>query len=257
MQIRRETIPFPIKEKFRILHISDVHFSRRTTHEKNTRVMQEILDACQECGRLDAICVTGDLVSRHCSEESIADALRLMEKLRKCAPVLYSLGNHEMDWEPKALHGLLRNLQEYGITVLDNASTELSGIRFTGVTLPQTVYKNPKGHYWDLEPVTPAMLRDCIGEKGDTPTVLLAHTPLGLSAYALWGAQIVLSGHVHGGIVRVGNVGLLSPERRFLPLYTKGLYTEGTCTMNVSAGIGKFRVNNPAEVVCIDLISGE
>ena len=121
------------------------------------------------------------------------------------------------------------------------------------MTLPQTVYKNPKGHYWDLEPVTPAMLCSCIGEKGDAPTVLLAHTPLGLDAYAQWGAQAVLSGHVHGGIVRVGKIGLLSPERRFLPLYTKGLYTEGGCTMNVSAGIGKFRLNNPAEVVMIDL----
>ena len=101
MQIRRETIPFPIKERFRLLHISDVHFSRRTKHEKNTRVMQEILDACQECGSVDAICVTGDLVSRHCSEESIADALRLMEKLQmnETDPIKISIATHLIERE--------------------------------------------------------------------------------------------------------------------------------------------------------------
>ena len=83
--------------------------------------------------------------------------------------------------------------------------------------------------------------------------MLLAHSPLGFAAYAEWGADVVLSGHIHGGIVRIRETGLLSPERKFLPRYTKGIFKENGCSMIVSAGIGKFRVNNPPEVICLDI----
>lgn len=251
MELRREKIAFPVEGK--LLHISDVHFSKKTTHEHNQRVTEEILHICRSCGKADAVCVTGDVISRKYTDDSFTDGLQLMETLRQLAPVLYSFGNHEMDWGPDVRADYVRKLQAAGITVLDNESAELGGIRFTGLTVPQTVFKNPGGHYWDLTPVTEPLIGRLVGNKGDLPTVLLAHTPLGLSGYAAWGAEAVLSGHVHGGIVRVGNTGLLSPERRFLPKFTKGLYREGACTMNVSAGIGKFRLNNPAEVVCVEL----
>ncbi|MBQ4465114.1 MAG: metallophosphoesterase [Oscillospiraceae bacterium] len=251
MELRREKIAFPVEGK--LLHISDVHFSKQTTHEHNQRVTGDILEVCRSCEKADAICVTGDLVSRHYTLLSQFDGLHLLERLREIAPVFYSLGNHEMDWAQEERAKFIKAAQKCGITVLDNESAELGGIRFTGLTVPQTVFKNPGGHYWDLTPVTEPLIGRLVGNKGDLPTVLLAHTPLGLSGYAAWGAEAVLSGHVHGGIVRVGNTGLLSPERRFLPKFTKGLYREGACTMNVSAGIGKFRLNNPAEVVCVEL----
>ena len=251
MELRRERIAFPVGGK--LLHISDVHFSKNTTHEHNQRVTEDILHLCRSCEKADAICVTGDLVSRHYTRSSLSDGLHLLECLREIAPVFYSLGNHEMDWAQEERAEFIKAAQKCGITVLDNASADLCGIRFTGLSLPQTVYKNPKGHYWDLTPVTPELIERLVGNKGDLPTVLLAHTPLGMPAYAAWGAEAVLSGHVHGGIVRVGNTGLLSPERRFLPKFTKGIYREPHCTMNVSAGIGKFRLNNPAEIVFVEL----
>ena len=98
------------------------------------------------------------------------------------------------------------------------------------------------------------MIASCLGNCPAHPCILLAHSPIGFEAYAEWGADFVLSGHVHGGIVRIPVIGgILSPERRFLPKYTKGIYHFNSSVMNVSAGIGKFRVNNPSEFVCIDI----
>lgn len=63
-----------------------------------------------------------------------------------------------------------------------------------------------------------------------------------------------MSGHIHGGIIRLPIVGgILSPERKFFPKYSLGEYKKGKTHMIVSAGIGKFRLFNPSEVVEIIL----
>jgi hypothetical protein len=178
-----------------------------------------------------------------------------MKKLRLTAPVLYTLGNHETDLPVNWRKVFLRRLAEEDIAVLHNRTQNYGGIAFTGLVLPQEVYKSSGGSYFHLRPVTSGLVTACVGLAPAPPCVLLAHNPMGFPAYAEWGADAVLSGHVHGGIVRVpGMGGILSPERRFFPAYTKGVYTRGKCRMVVSAGIGKMRVNNPPEVVCVDFI---
>ena len=74
--------------------------------------------------------------------------------------------------------------------------------------------------------LTAADVNELLG-KADPKSfhLLLAHNPLFFSAYRRWGANLTLSGHVHGGMVRLPGVGgLLSPERRFFPQYDGGLY---------------------------------
>ncbi len=256
MQGRHEIISMQhIRRRLRMLHISDVHFSKATGHQKNADTIRKLLDLCDRFDAVDVICITGDLVSRNCTPESFQDAAALLCALSKRAARLYlSLGNHEMDHAPDVRRKFLDSVP--GI-VLDNASDTFEGVQFSGITLPRSVYKNEQGGYSKLSTITLGMVENCIGASPDTPCVLLAHTPLGLDAYAAWGADLVLSGHVHGGIVRLGNIGFLSPERRFFPRYTKGIYRKDDCIMHVSAGIGKFRLCNPAEVVCIDLVPKE
>ena len=196
--------------------------------------------------------------------EGMDDAVLLLEKLRellKESEIFFSLGNHEMDLPEKTRTELLDRLSGIGVNVLDNSSRivcfggndEQESICFTGLTLPGSVYRNEKGSYWNLSAITRKVVKNCVGACAFHPCILLAHNPVGISAYARWGADLVLSGHIHGGIIRIGEQGILSPERRFMPKLTKGLLHEGKCTMNISAGIGKFRINNPAELVCIDL----
>ena len=248
-----------VKTSFRILHISDVHFSLHTTHDKNQQTISDILrkaDFYSPAFRKNGIiAVTGDLVSRLLNDSSIPDALDLLVRLKQIAPVAYSLGNHEKDIPSALLAQMLQKCRKAGILVLDNSSVLIRDIVFTGLTLPQSVYKNENGFYTGLTPITTEMIFSCVGDCLSHPCVLLAHSPMGFEAYAKWGADVVLSGHIHGGIVRMPLVGgVLSPERKFFPKYTKGIYEFQSCLMNVSAGIGKIRVNNPPEFVCIDLL---
>jgi predicted MPP superfamily phosphohydrolase len=88
--------------------------------------------------------------------------------------------------------------------------------------------------------------------------ILLAHSPNYIDAYSKWGADLVLSGHNHGGIARIpGICGVLSTEAVIFPKYTKGYYSDGDTKLLVSAGIGghtiKARFFNPPEILIITL----
>jgi hypothetical protein len=80
--------------------------------------------------------------------------------------------------------------------------------------------------------------------------------------YAAWGAELVLSGHLHGGVVRLpGMGGLLSPSREWFPEFDAGLYQAGNTQMFVSRGLGNsvipVRVFNPPELVVLTLHQGK
>ena len=83
--------------------------------------------------------------------------------------------------------------------------------------------------------------------------LLLAHIPLFGAVYADWGADYTFSGHIHGGVVRLFGVGILSPERKFFPKYSKGIYDISGKKLLVSAGVGKLRMFNPPEIITYKL----
>lgn len=249
-------VPMPSlhTEHLRIAQVSDVHFSRMTGHERNMQLIAELRESMHFL-RPDVIAVTGDLVSRSTGPETIADAVGCLRELRKFAPVFYTFGNHETDLAPEKLQKLSSAALSADIALLNNRTVSFGGADFTGFVLPQECYQNAKGGYSDLRECTANDLYAAVGIREKTASVLLAHSPLALPAYAQWGADLVLSGHVHGGIVRLPVIGgILSPERKFFPEYTRGQYRMMQTQMIVSAGIGKLRIGNPAEVVCVDLM---
>ena len=90
--------------------------------------------------------------------------------------------------------------------------------------------------------------------------IMIAHNPLEFDSYVESKVDLVLSGHVHGGLARLPIIGgLLSPDYTFFPKYDFGMYIKDRTRMIVSRGIGyckyiPFRIFNPGEVVIIDLI---
>lgn len=150
-----------------------------------------------------------------------------------------------------------------GVCVLtnENAVFEKGGtrVRIWGLDLGREFF--PKGKNIRMPR---GVMEHCLGEKpeDDCYDLLLAHHPNYLPAYADWGADAVLSGHIHGGAVRIPGIGgTLSPNFTFFPRYTKGRYAEGGCDMIVSAGLGahtfKLRLNNPPDLVILKLARGE
>lgn len=88
--------------------------------------------------------------------------------------------------------------------------------------------------------------------------ILLAHNPAYVDAYKKWGADLILCGHLHGGIVRVPGIGcIITPQFFLLPKYSGELTQEGDQTIVVSRGLGTHTVNlrlfNTSEVISLKL----
>ena len=128
-----------------------------------------------------------------------------------------------------------------------------TAVNIWGADLRRSVYRNAKNGFSELYRYTADDLTDELGAPDSGVNILLAHTPFFLDSYAEWGADLVLSGHVHGGVVWTPFGGLLSPERNFFPGYDKGLFKSGKTQMILSAGIGKIRLFDPPEILFLKI----
>lgn len=146
------------------------------------------------------------------------------------------------------------------VRILENGSVLLPeyGIRITGLDLPREYYQK-----LDRAKLEPKAISRMIGhaDRNDFQ-VLLAHNPVFFDAYAGWGADLTLSGHIHGGIVRIPGIGgVISTSYRLFPKYDGGYYEQNQKKMIVSRGLGSHtipvRLFNPAELVVIDLVTEE
>lgn len=241
LRVSRRTVCFPGLP--RIIQISDLH--KRRFGYRNERLIRAVRQQKPEI-----IVITGDLISR--TETDFSDTAFLLQELKSIAPVLMIPGNHESDL-PDAYYNLLRQTAENsGVIWLENKTVTVCGIRFAGLALSPDYYRGGGllGFRGAKRCTADTLLR-LLG-KCEPQTVLLAHDPLQFPAYAQWGAELTLSGHVHGGAVRLPLLGgLLSPERRFFPRYDKGYFRLGEAELFVSGGLGKLRLFNPPEICII------
>lgn len=232
-----------------VAHLSDLH--KRCFGKNNCRLIERT-----KRENPDIIVISGDIVSRTCTDFS--DAEYLLRKLRELAPVYMVWGNHENDLSPELLAQFTEIVQRSRAKLLNNKckSVEINGrkLNICGLTLPQTVYKKD-GKYRNLDVPTADEITALIGEKPHGETLLITHNPLFAKLYSGWGADFTFCGHVHGGIVIIPftRIGILSPERKFFPKYSKGVYTIGKMKLLLSGGLGKRRLFNPAEIVIYKL----
>lgn len=212
----------------------------------------------------DVLISTGDQMDCHRDHEgrfffSFLDRLPQM-------PVIVSPGNHEKRIE-KA-HGtsvFAETCRRRGIYYLDNSHIDLTfngeTVRFYGYIQPfRTFTRHGKTRARLVQEITDADVTAALGPCPKTPSVLLAHDPAPFDAYAQWGAPLVLSGHIHGGLIRLPLLGgVLSPARRFFPKYDAGLFRQGDSVMIVSRGLCAPivpRIFNRPEIALITLVGG-
>ena len=239
LHVRREYFGNDIK----IAHISDVH--KRRFGKDNSRICRLISRE-----KPDIIFITGDLVSR--SERNFANTEKMLDGLCEIAPVYMIRGNHEKTSPPEIKKDFSEIVKRTDVTMLNNSSEEVRikgrTIHIFGLAESRRVYKNGKS-YRNLDIITTEVMNNLLGRCPDGETILLAHNPFFAEAYSQWGAEYTLSGHVHGGVIRLFGKGILSPERKFFPPYSKGVYDVDGMKLLVSGGIGKFRLFNPPEIV--------
>ena len=231
-------------EGFKIAHVSDLH---NAVFGRENEKLLSLIRAAEP----DIIAITGDLIdSRHTDIDS---ALAFVEAAAEIAPVYYVTGNHEsrLDFdeiEPRLIAA--------GARVLRNEAEDIGRggerIRLAGIDDPSFIRTGGTA-----EERAAAELEQ-LGDGGGTFTVLLAHRPELVEVYAEYGAGLVLSGHAHGGQVRLPLLGgLYAPGQGLLPEYDSGLYSLGETQMVVSRGLGNsvapLRVNNRPELVIVTL----
>lgn len=243
-----------IKQSFKIVDLTDLH--NYQYGDENCRLINKVKNESP-----DVIFLTGDMLNA--DEERTDILMNLIQQLVNIAPVYASLGNHEIEYmQLSGNRNLIAQMEEAGATVLDkkyidieikNQKVRLGGIY--GYVLSSDDKEDPEHTFME--------------EFQDTDRfkILLSHMPEGLllwKSMEYWDVDLVFSGHVHGGQMRIPFVGgLYDPEEGFFPTYTKGMYECGNGTMVLSAGLGSSRgiprVNNlPELVVCeIDSDSGD
>ncbi len=184
----------------------------------------------------DIICISGDLAD----EETDRTILKpLLTGLCQTAPTYYVTGNHE--WRRDDTEDLLKEIASYGVTVLRNDYVTLEN---QGETLVFAGAEDPNG-YWDMEKPGELMPRIRQEVGGDPFVVMAYHRNDALDLWSSLQADAVLSGHGHGGVIRLPFVGgLLGVDRRLFPKNAEGLYGEGRTTMAVSRGLGGVRLWN-------------
>lgn len=219
----------------RIAHISDLH-NRRFGREQ--RRLLEPLSAF----RPDLILITGDLINKHAPHKNEA-ALTFVRAAGQLAPVFFCTGNHERDAED-----FLDRLRENGVKILNDEcvpfgeNAEICGFSD----------RTEKEKHFRRAAVPPPDAAAAM--RPDRYSILLVHRPELMEAGAARGADLILSGHVHGGFLPLpGNRGLISPDEGFFPRYARGLRRIGNSVGIISRGLGGFRLLNPPEIVLIEL----
>ncbi|MEA4849164.1 MAG: hypothetical protein VB106_18170 [Clostridiaceae bacterium] len=149
-------------------------------------------------------------------------------------------------------------MTEAGAVILRNESTaiEYGGnfIRLLGLDDPDFITKGNATEHASMLNIT---LKSILS-KDNEYTILLSHRPELFDLYAANGIDLVLSGHAHGGQVRLPFVGgLVAPNQGLFPKYYEGVYENGQMKMVVSRGLGNsiapVRINNRPELVVITL----
>jgi predicted MPP superfamily phosphohydrolase len=194
-----------------------------------------------------------------------------MKSLASLCPIYYAMGNHEQyflallkddsDKKPhlkKSWLEFYNRLSDIGVIFLDNKTVTADygkeTISITGITIESDYYGAGRASGMAEDYIESLVLRRPENEY----KLMIAHNPVYFSEYAGWGADLVISGHIHGGLIRLGRLGgFLSPQYRFFPRYYQGIYEEYGSTMIVSRGLGTHsympRLFNRPELIYVQI----
>jgi len=229
-------------DNFRIVQISDLHNAQFGTD--NSRLLEKIRKQ-----KPDIIVITGDFVDFY--KTNISVSVSFARQAVQIAPVYYIPGNHESGIDYKTLYS---ELESVGVTLLLDEGVKMergqSYIHLLGLV---------DDSFRKKQTVKEALLS--LMPNDDSYSVVLSHQPKHFDEYVACQADLVLTGHIHGGQFRLPFVGgLYAPGQGIFPKYDAGLFVEGRTNMIISRGVGPsrfpFRLNNRPEIVVVTLKKG-
>lgn len=241
-----------ISKKARIVMISDLHNAEfGHNNDKLIRSIEKI--------NPDFILVAGDVIVGK-PGVTVDIGITFLNELGRRFPVYVGKGNHEMRTSVYDKYGdmwdrLYEGTKDH-VTWLINSCIHLDEYNVTiyGLDMEKKYYRRFKKLYMDKEYLSGTL---SVPDRS-AYSILIGHNPDYFEEYAEWGADLTVSGHVHGGLIIIPYLGgFLSPMIKFFPKYYKGLYEYKGKRMIVSAGLGlhtiRIRVNNEPDLVTINL----
>lgn len=282
--LRSAKVRYPV----RLVFIADLH---EKSYGRDNEAIVEAVSSLDP----DAVLVGGDLivsgkVKRDARRQEngkgvpepadtgwMRNSLSLMKRLGRISKVWFVSGNHEgrlSYYKDYCQYNRLfiEEMEKAGVRFLHNECADPcaeahdgadSGIRLQGLELPMRYYKK-----FTKTELTQEELGRLLGEADPSVyTVLLSHMPVYFEQYAVWGADLCLCGHVHGGLMRLPLIGgVMGTRPNLFPKYSGGQYSfpKGSgesgekSTMILTCGLGMhtlpIRIFNPGEISCVDLL---
>ncbi len=221
-----------LENDLKIVQVSDLH--NQVFGLKESALLKEI-----EKQEPDMIVVTGDIVDKQHTSYDIA--LDFVEGAVKIAPVYYITGNHEDFLHGTKKDSFMDSLRSLGVIFLDDTFIETDEYILAGIS-------NDSIQSFDAYP-----------PFDDTkPVILLAHKPQFTELFKSLGADLVLTGHYHGGqVVFTNGKSLITPEFELFPENVSGRSDVDGMTQIISRGLGNsiapVRINNYPELVVINV----
>lgn len=245
-----------------IVFLTDLH--NKEFGEENSRLLETVWKV-----KPDAVLFGGDGMVAKRGNSDVRIPLALLTELAKEFPVYCGNGNHEsrMLWKSEIYGETYENyrtaLENAGIRYLSNEAADLdSDIRIYGLDLPKSAYLPRSGE------IPEGLLKETLGEPDPEKfCLLLAHSPLFFEEYAAWGADLTLSGHFHGGTIRLPLVGgVMTPQYQFFYPRCAGYFElpgkgREKSRMIVGRGLGthsiNIRLNDKPQVVVVRLCGAD
>ena len=230
----------PEFDGFRIAVLSDLH--GMSFGKDNSRLVRAVSDA-----KPDMIAILGDMITYPSDLPAFES---LLDGIEGIAPIYCINGNHE--WAAHCVDKVRELALSHGAHFLSNSYEPL----YCGSSRIIVCGAEDKNGRADMEtpPELAARLR---GEYPDDFVLWLYHRNDTLTGFPGLPVDLVLSGHAHGGQVRIGGHGLWSTSQGFLPKYTSGVNQMGESQVVISRGLGDSepypRIFNQPELVVVDV----
>lgn len=254
IEIKKDILTTKLNKELTFVHISDIHFNINTKERKLHNITETIINI-----KPNYIFITGDIIDNNKiikNKNKIKELVAFLSNLSKIAPVIISLGNHDITYdEDITFFNKLNELNN--IYILNNSIYEDENIYASGHVLQTNYYYNVTG-YESKE----VLLKHLDNNKNiihnlpkNKYKITLIHSPILLNdedvINKLKEYDLVLSGHMHNGMIpRItdrlirNNYGLISPGKHLFPNNARGKIINNSYTIIISGGITKLSLHS-------------
>lgn len=245
-----------VEQPFTAVLLTDLH--DKQYGRDNEKLLEKIRAQSPE-----VIFCVGDMINEDADDAEVDRFCTLLEKLCGIAPVYVSYGNHEMTYMTTGGQDLAPRIAETGAILLDESCVTVE-IASNQICIGGTTgHLYPFGRSPEAYRNSPEYLLMTEMQNSGLPTIVLAHLPdtiIFVHAYDDWDIDLFLSGHTHGGVIRIpGFGGLYAPMQGWFPEYDKGFFSPGKVQLVISSGLSGHdwvpRIFNRPEICVVNFIT--